>query len=383
MSSIHQRARSFELKWRENGHPKSKNFKKRSEAVERQRDVDRKLREGKPVMRRKDAPTLKDFGNEWLAGRKDLEPGTKQKYSEWLGVHIYPQLGHLSVVDLHPRTLGEWQKRRLAEGAGPAVLGKAQGLLSQILKKAVLPYEYLEQNPVLALDPPSYTKKPHRWLTAVEVEALRSWYLEREDLGSAALISTLAYVGIRPQDATARMIEELVGADLSVTTKNSDGVIVPGSKTGEGYKRRVKVPGPVQADFAEWIEGDSGLIWPRAKDGKPWTKNDWDNWRARGWVKQERTGKMVRPKCFKAAAEACGLGENLKPYDLRHTAGSLMAACGWTSAEIAHQLGHSVSESERTYRHLISVDGPRLPLDTYILEARGQNVRSVFGVEGK
>lgn len=376
MSSIHPTKHgTFELKWRENGYPKSKNLKSKREAERKKEEVDRKLREGKPVMRRKDAPTLKEFGNEWLAGRKDLEPATKQKYSEWLGVHIYPALGHLSVVDIHPRTLAEWQDRRLREGAGPAVLGKAQSLLSQILKKAVLPYEYLEANPALSLDPPSYKKKPHRWLTAVEVEALRSWYLERDDLGSATLISVLAYVGIRPQDALARMVEDLLGGEMAVTTKNSNGRILPGSKTGEAHKRRVKIPGPVQVNLTEWV-GESGLIWPRASDGEPWTKNDWDNWRSRGWVKQERTGKMVRPKCFKAAAEACGLGESLKPYDLRHTAGSLMAACGWTSAEIAHQLGHSVSESERTYRHLITVDGARLPLDAYILEARSQGIRS-------
>ena len=60
MSSIHETKHgSHELKWRENGHPKSKSFKTRGEAEARQREVDKRLREGKPVMRRKDAPTLR------------------------------------------------------------------------------------------------------------------------------------------------------------------------------------------------------------------------------------------------------------------------------------------------------------------------------------
>jgi integrase len=269
--------------------------------------------------------------------------------------------------------LAEWQRQRLAEGAGPAVLAKAQTLLGQILKLAVLPYEYLDSNPVLALDSPRWEKKQHRWLTAAEVEALRSWYLEHDDAGSALLLSILAYIGIRPQDALALEASD-IGKELSVTKTNRGGVIVPGSKTGLTHRRRVKIPEPVRADLEGWVKTE-GLIFPRAIDGQPWSKYDWDNWRSRQPIK----GK--RPKCFKRAAEDVGLGSNLKPYDLRHTAASLMAACGWASTEIAHQLGHSTSESERTYQHLLDTGGQRQSIDAYILEARG--VRDSFGVEAK
>jgi integrase len=369
MASIHEtRYGTSEVRWRENGRVKTATRKTEREAQELLAEIERRLASGRPVMRRNDVPTLEEFAASWLARRKDLEDSTKGKYLEWLEVHILPDLGHLSLVDLRPRRLAEWQDDRLDEGAGPAVLGKAQSLLGRILKKAVLPHEYLDVNPVAALDPPTYKKRDHRWLTAGDVEKLRLWFLEHDDPGSATLISILGYVGIRPQDALALSWTD-VGERLGVTRKNSQGKIKPGSKTGEGHKRTVYVPALVAAELEEWrgLSSNAALLFSRPSDGQPWTKHDYDNWRSR----QGRKGK--RGRGFKAAAIEMGLGKSLRPYDLRHTAASLFAACGWSAVEIANQLGHSPTESQRTYQHLIVTDGaaPRKTVDDYIREARG------------
>jgi integrase len=369
MASIHPtRYGTFEIKWRENGRPRSATRKTSGDARALLADIERRLAGGRPVVRRKDVPTLEEFAAEWLGRRRDLEQSTKDKYKEWLEVHILPDLGHLSLLDLRPRRLAEWQADRLDDGAGPAVLGKAQSLLGQILKKAVLPHEYLDVNPVAALDRPTYEKREHRWLTAGDAEKLRLWFQEHDDPGSATLISILAYVGIRPQDALALSWTD-VGDRLSVTRKNSQGKIKPGSKTGERHKRTVYLPELVAADLEEWraLAPSTALLFPRPSDGQPWTKHDYDNWRSR----QGRKGK--RGRGFKAAAVEMGLGASLKPYDLRHTAASLFAACGWSAVEIGNQLGHSPTESQRTYQHLIITDGnsPRKTVDDYIREARG------------
>jgi integrase len=382
MASIHPTKHgTYEVKWRENGCQKSESEKTKREAVALKVAVERRLEGGGVVVRSKDAPKLEQFSAEWLAARRDLEDSTRANYQAWLEVHILPILGSFSIADLRPRLLQEWQDTRLAEGAGPAVLGKAQALLSQILNKAVLPYEYLDVNPVAALDPPTYEKRQHRWLTAADVEALRSWFIAQDDIGSATLISVLAYVGIRPQDALALSWPD-VGQRLSVTKKNSNGAIKPGSKTGQGYKRTVYLPEPVAADLAEWRALHEGaLIFNRNVDGGPWTKIDWDNWRSR--FRRDKS----RGHCFKKAAIEVGLGETLRPYDLRHTGASLYAATGWGAPEIAHQLGHSPTESQRTYQHVLLADGaaPRRSIEDYIREARGfapaEYVRDSFGVE--
>lgn len=378
---------TWEVKYRDAGRLRSKSFKTKGKAQSWDRDTRRRQETGQAVVRRQDVPTLREFGNRWLAARK-LEDSTRAKYAEWLQVHVYPELGDRPLVDLRPRLLAEWQERRLAEGAGPAVLGKAQGLLGRILKKAVLPHEYLEVNPVDALDPPAYDKREHRWITAAEVEALRGWYLERDDIRSATLVSILAYVGIRPQDALALEWTH-VGKKLTVIQKNSDGVILQGSKTGEGYKRKVHLPQAVAADLKEWraAGSGSGLVFPRFTDGAPWTKNDYDNWRSK-YKRKSKSQPATRPlaACFKLAADDVGLGQSLKPYDLRHTAASLCAAAGWTHVEVAHQLGHSPEVSMRTYQHLIDAKpGERRSVEDYIREAReiapdADDVLDLFGV---
>lgn len=371
MASIHPTKHgTFELKWRENGRPKSKSYKTRAAAERASDEVERRVSEDRPVMRRQDVPTLEEFALERMAEWRSLAGSTRRTYAELAATHIFPSLGHLSLLDLRrPRRLADWQRDRLDDGAGPVALGKAQALLGRILKKAVLPYEYLDENPVAYLDAPEYVKKQHRWLNADQVEAIRRWYLERDDLGSATFVSIQAYVGIRPQDTLARLWTDL-GDRLSVTTKNVDGEILPGSKTGEGYKRTVYVPGPVRDDLENWrLEGSGrGLIIPRAGDGQPWRKTDYANWRSR--PPKGKEGR--RPKCFQQATEDVGLGK-LTPYALRHTAASLYAAAGWTAVEIAHQLGHSPTESQRTYQHLIHETPPvrRRSVDDYIRQARG------------
>lgn len=391
MSGVYKNKKwgTFEVKYREDGRQRSKSFKTKPEAEAFRVDIDRLRASGRPIIRRQDVPTLETFALEWLASRVKLAPTTQVNYAEYLEVHILPQLGKLSLLDLRPRRLYEWQRRRLADGAGPATLGKAQGLLRQILDSAVLPNEYLEVNPVLALKRPEYVRREHRWLTAAEVEKLRGWYLDSDDLASATLVSVLGYVGIRPQDALALDWTD-VGKRLTVIRKVSDGEIVPGSKTGEHYRRTVYLPAPVVDDLTAWRAKSSGvgLIFGRS-DGNPWTKTDWDNWRSRYKPKgKDEETKRERGRCFKRAAEEAGLGTTLKPYDLRHTAATLYAAAGWTSVEIGHQLGHSPEMSQRTYQHLLDTKpGERRSVEDYIAEARGVAptsgpVRRTFGVAG-
>jgi integrase len=370
MSSIHKtESGTYRVKYREHRRQKSKTFRTEAEARTFAERVRHDLSAGKPIRRRQDVPELMPFALQWLADRSDLSPQTERLYLGWLKAHVFEDLGHLPLIDIRPRRLKQWQDDRLAAGAGPAAIGKVQAVLSQIMDYAVLPYEYIEVNPVAALKRPAYRKREHRWLVAEEVEKLRSWFIHDGDQGSAVLVSILAYVGIRPQDALALEWSH-VGEKLTVIQKVTGGKIVSGSKTGEGHKRAVYVPEPVRADLEAWrLESSgAGLIFPRSVDGKPWTKDDWDNWRARR---------------FKAkAAKQTGLGETLRPYDLRHTAATLYAAAGWTHVEIAHQQGNSPEESMRTYQHLIeSAHGqPRRSVEDWIRQARGEVVKSPIGV---
>lgn len=361
--SVHKTPQgTYRVKYREGDRQRSKTFPTKAAADRYDAEVKRRQLEGKPVSRRQDAPILRDFTIEWLAGRTDLAPKTLETYTQAIDKHVLPQLGHLRIhgTEIRPGTLAHWQRERLADGAGPSSIRIARMVLSQILAAAVLPYELLDANPMASIKPPAEPAKEPRFLAAIAVERMRRRLIDQGNVGSATLISVLAYVGIRPQDALALEWKH-VGKELTVIQKNTDGRIVPGSKTGQAYRRRVNIPEPVAADLEGWRihqgKPTAGLIFPRAKDGMPWRRADYQNWRRRH---------------FKATAADAGLG-NLKPYDLRHTCGSLLAAAGWNHLEVAAQLGHSAETSVRVYQHLIRTGfGERKPIDDWITEAREQ-----------
>lgn len=359
--SIHQTpAGTWRVRYRENGKLRSATVRTKKAAERLDAEYKERRAEGRPIHLRQSAPTLEEFAATWVASKTDVSARTLSGYVRALNKHVIPHLGDLRVhgTDLRPRTLAEWQQNRLDQGAGAAAIREARKALLQILDAAVMPYELLEANPLTPVKPPRITRSHHRWLTADEVERLRRHLIDADDIGSAALVSVLAYVGIRPQDALALEWEH-VGKELTVIQKNVDGQIVLGSKTGQAYRRRVYLPDPVRADLESWrVEQRSpttGLLFPRAKDGKPWKQHDYQNWRNR----------TVKP-----AADITGLGA-LNPYDLRHTAASLLAAAGWNHLEVAAQLGHSPETSVRVYQHLIRVGhGERKPIDDWITEAR-------------
>lgn len=363
--SVHKtKEGTWRVKYRDDGRQRSKTFPTKEMAERFDAETKKRKLEGRPLMRKQDAPRLEDFAVQWLAARTDLAPKTLTDYTYAVERHVVDHIGDLRVhaSELRPAILDQWIKDRLDDGAGPISLRRAYLVLSQILDYAVLPAELLDANPLAAVKPPKQTAAEPRYLTAIEVECLRRILIEQDDPGSATLVSVLAYVGIRPQDALALEWHH-VGKELSVLQKNSDGVIVPGGKTGLAHRRRVNLPDPVAADLESWRveqgKPDHGLIFPRAKDGKPWRNTDYQNWRRR---------------TFQRAATDASLGK-LNPYALRHTAASLLAAAGWNHLEIARQLGHSAETSVRVYQHLVEVGiGERRSIDQWITEARAEVV---------
>ena len=375
MASVHKRGSSYQVRWREGKANRSRTFKTKDEARRWQGMVERsEIATPRPG----EVPTLTEFAKDWLDTRTDLAETTRVQYERWLTFHILPGatgLGHIRVNELNGGRIQDWQDKRLADGAGPAVLGKAQTLLSQILDKAVIK-GLLAQNPVSPVKRPRHKKSKGRALSPEQVEGLRNWYLERNDLGSATLVSVLAYIGLRPQDALALSWSDF-DAELHVDKKNVAGEIVPGSKTGDS-ERWAYIPGPVRDDLDAWRDyaPESALIFPN-RDGKPWTSANYNNWRSR---RQFKDGKPAKIKCFKLAVAETGIGESFRPYDLRHTAASLYAAAGWNHLRIANQLGHSPEVSVRVYQHLLDRNerGAGLTVDQMIERVRTISVRRLF-----
>ena len=87
--------------------------------------------------------------------------------------------------------------------------------------------------------------------------------------------------------------------------------------------RNVRLIPALIEDLGVWLRvarpgEDAELVVPRP-DGKPWTEDDYNNWRRRN---------------YKPAAKAAGLAE-ARPYDLRHSSVSLLIHESVSIVEVA------------------------------------------------
>jgi integrase len=355
--SVHpSRTGKWEVRWRQGKTNRSRTFDRKGDAVRFDAEVRRQSQLGQIVPPRTGGETLGDFADRWFRDRRDLAPKTRKTYANVLDVHVDPYLGHLQLTDLRPQLLVEWQRKRLESGAGKESMAKAAKLLAQILDRAIA-LELMASNPARVLQRSRVVRLEPTPADPGQIERIRQWFLLRDRLGDATLVSVLAYVGLRPMEALALQWSDVLNDRLAVTKALRDGQTAI-TKTGRG--RYPDLPAPVAKDLREWrmaLGRPSGLIWPR-QDGLAWRQADWNNWRRR-W--------------FDKAKQAAGL-ECFTAYQLRHTAASLFIASGLSVTEVANQLGHSPEVSTRTYQHLMEVarGKPMRPLDEWIASARAK-----------
>lgn len=238
--------------------------------------------------------------------------------------------------------------------------------------------EYLSANPARELELPSHRYRRGRAASPVEVERIRAYFLERDRIGDATLISILAD-GLRPAEALAAVWSGFDGRRLHVASHLRDGRAIEGTKRGRrvdfGPPRWVDLATPHSTDLSEWrvaLGDQEGLIFPRARDALAWRKYDWDNWRKRSFRPAAGAARLLEWD----AERECWSGDFV-PYDLRHTCASLMIAAGRPIAEVADHLGHGVDVCARTYTHAIEAmkGRPITPVNEAIRAARAE----VFG----
>ncbi len=285
-------------------------------------------------------------------------------YADLWDRYILDRLGGLPLRRITPRVVEAFQADLRSLGVPDPTLLKVLTLLQGVMKRAVL-WERIQSNPVAAVS------KPHQRRGRVveppspyQVEAMRIELLLRGKLGDAALVTLLAYAGLRPGEALGLHWRNVRERTLLIEQAASLGKL---KSTKTRRLRAVRLMAPLARDLEHWRErtplaGDDDLVFPRA-DGTPWRAGDYKNWRHRD---------------FARAAKAAGIPKTC-PYDLRHAFVSLLLAEGANVLDVAGQAGHAPSLSLDTYGHLIAeLDGAdRRAAEAVIWEAREAGVRYV------
>jgi integrase len=198
-------------------------------------------------------------------------------------------------------------------------------------------------------------------LTPETVERLRRQLPTARD---KALVSVLAYAGLRPGEALALTWGHIGERTILVERSVSYGEV---KSTKTRATRSVRIMAPLKVELAalrmrDGRPGDERLVFP-AYNGRPWDDDDWKNWRRRVFVK---------------AVTQAGLTD-VRPYDLRHSFVSLLIAEGRSIVDVARQAGHSATMALDTYGHVFDeLDGAeKIVPEQAILKAR--NVRCDLG----
>lgn len=131
-----------------------------------------------------------------------LAPKTRRLYTLLYDTHISPTLGGVLLRELRPETISRWQSERIAADAGAAAVRKSLTLLGGILQRAVESGRTPTNPARLVRGAPMPRRAEVRPLSPDSIEKMRAASSPRD----AALLSVLAYAGLRPRrSARAQM----------------------------------------------------------------------------------------------------------------------------------------------------------------------------------
>jgi integrase len=284
--------------------------------------------------------TLEEFLIEWwdTYAATHLRPNTLATYTTLLDKWIVPYLGRKRLREITRETIDTYAAQLRVAGAGAPTVNRALGLLQGVFHRAV-EWRRLAWNPVVGVRRIAHTRAETIDARSPEtVETIRA----RLDPQNAALVSVLAYEGLRPAEAYAlvwgdviddrgrprkrlRVQRALSGQEIS-TTKSHRG-------------REPELFTPVARELLELYlarghAAPDTLVFPDSEGGHLRRQN----WRRRVWI---------------PALERAGV-PYFRSYDLRHTCATLLLYEGRTLNEVAEHLGHAdPGFTARTYTHVM------------------------------
>lgn len=289
---------------------------------------------GAPTVSPRPTITLQEYGAAWLA-RADLRPTTRRKYSQ-LWPAIDAGLGKHRLAEITPQQVSDWY-HTVYEGH-PSSRAHAYGLLRTMLNAAVAE-SVIENNPCRIRGAAGRTREREIIvISPAQIADLEAGMPAR----LAAMVTLAAWCGLRFGEIAElrRGDVDLTAGTVSVTrsvTRGTDGMVVGPTKTRSG-RRVVAIPPHVLSRIRAHLEQhvastDPALLFPRTP---------------RGTAHLDHGSSFIRP--WTQARAVAGL-PHLRFHDLRHTALTMAAQAGATTAELARRAGHSSLASVAIYQH--------------------------------
>jgi integrase len=281
--------------------------------------------------------TLAEYVQTWIAQRS-LEPRTRELYESQLRNHIEPYLRRKTLDTITPQTIRNWRQQLLEAGRSATVAAKSYRLLRAVLNTAVKEDQLIAENPCRI---PGYDKEvsPERPVgTIPQVIALSELVAPR----FRALVLLAAFTGLRWGELVAvrRCDLDLDAGTVRISRKFAelrDGRRVAGRPKSAAGVRVVALPAmlvdAMKRHLAKFPAEDEELIF-RGPLGAPLRRNNFH--------------RSVR---WSQSVVQAGLPAGFHFHDLRHTGNNLAAACGASTRELMHRMGHGTMRAALIYQH--------------------------------
>jgi integrase len=380
--SVRKRGDRWVVRWREGGrsspaHQKTftreKDARRFDTAVRRAKDLGQLSSE---VLGSEQ--TVAAFLEEWWEkyARALLKPSTLASYAYVLDRWIVPYLGRMRLRDISRETVDEYRAQLRVAGAGTPTINRSLAILQGALQRAV-EWRRLPSNPVAGTVRLAHVRNSSIDAREPErVEAIRAAILESALLptgvrfrrADAALVSVLAYEGLRPGEAFALQWSDVLARGLPRTrlrvARGLSERDVTSPKSAQA--REPELFGPVAAELAELYlalgrPDPRTLVFADTKGGHLRRQN----WRQRIWI-----------PALAAAGEPY-----FRPYDLRHTCATLLIYEGRPVTEVAAHMGHAdPGFTARVYGHVFRDASNRRGVS---IESAISNARRLARAEGE
>lgn len=352
--------RPWQVRWRDHtGAPRSRQFTLKADAEQHATDVERAKQTGRLDAIDAGTQTLREVGADFFAlHKREWAQSTARNLAYVWNAYVHDsELAGMQVRAIRKSDVQRFKVEAQDRGVPDGSIRKALGLISRALEHAA-DDGLIAANPAAGVKRPSGTRaRDVQVIPPAGVEAIRGRLGPRD----AALVSILAYAGLRPQEVRALELRHVGKRTIRVEAAcNPDGSLKRLKGTG-GAARTVPLCKALAADLGAIDWPATGPMFARS-DGERWRKDDWDRWRTR---------------TFGPAVEAAGV-EIGRPYELRHSIASLWLREGRDPLTVASWLGHSLAVLLKDYAHVIAElkPGDRRSVDAMIAQARKPAQRS-------
>jgi integrase len=319
----------------------------RAEVAEKLRSLRAEVDQGVDVAR---TVTVGELLDGYLASKAALQASTVARYTSLIDNHLRPSLGRVAARELRPGQIEEQLSSMADKGYSRDTIVDVRRLLKDTCDWG-LRRRLISWNPASVAEMPHHAKRDKQKRRPLPADAAARFLsaARKERLGP--MLAVMAITGMRPGEAT---LLEVGDVDLEEATVRVQRAMKGGShrsrapgetKTAAG-RRDLRIP-PLLVDMLR--RHRATLATERLAVGRHWPTE----WRKLLFVSDR--GTPVDPanlrRVTRRVALAAGLDAKVRPYELRHTATSLLADQGLTNEEIADMLGHASTRTlDTTYR---------------------------------